>query len=400
MPTGTPIDQMSTPNTTSPRVGTRDVEAALGIGAGRHLSAAPAVRWLLLALAAAAAIGATAYWWLGGPQPGISYVTAPAARGMLTVTVTATGYAQPTNKIDISTELSGTVHSVLVDYNTPVAAGQVLAELDTERLEATVAMSRARLIAARARVNEAEATIEERAGDYERQQALFERGVVSTQDLALARAAYDRAVAALASARADVQLAQAELAVNETDLSKACICSPIDDEADVGSTRAGQQATFTVDAYPGRRFPAEVRDIRYAPETVQGVVTYKALLTIDNSEQLLRPGMTATAEIVVQELKDALLVPNAALRFSPPSDRDAAPAGSHFQRLMPGPPRSRPATRPAEKDSEREIWVLREGVAVAVPVVVGASDGRSTEIVRGDLSDAEQVIVDSSTASR
>jgi HlyD family secretion protein len=439
MPTGTPIDHMSTPNTTSPRVGTRDVEAALGIGAGRHLSAAPAARWLLLALAASAAIGATAYWWLGGPQPGISYVTAPAARGMLTVTVTATGYAQPTNKIDISTELSGTVHSVLVDYNTPVAAGQVLAELDTERLEATVAMSRARLIAARARVNEADATIEERAGEYERQQALFERGAVSTQDLALARAAYDRAVAALASARADVQLAQAELAVNETDLSKACICSPIDgivlernvdpgqtvaasfqapvlftiaedltqmelqvdvDEADVGSTRAGQQATFTVDAYPGRRFPAEVRDIRYAPETVQGVVTYKALLTIDNSEQLLRPGMTATAEIVVQELKDALLVPNAALRFSPPSDQDAAPAGSFFQRLMPGPPRSRPATRPAEKDSEREIWVLREGVAVAVPVVVGASDGRSTEIVRGDLSDAEQVIVDSSTASR
>jgi HlyD family secretion protein len=309
----------------------------------------------------------------------------------------------------------------------------VLAELDTDRLEATVASSRARVDAAEARVAETAATIEEKRGDYERKQRLAEQQVTSVQDLAVAKAAYDRAVAAHSHALAEVNVAKADLELNETNLAKTCICSPITgvvlernvdpgqtvaaslqapvlftiaedlkqmelqvdvDEADVGKTVVGQKATFTVDAYPGRRFPAEIRDIRFASETVQGVVTYKAMLITDNSELLLRPGMTATAEIVVREVENALLVPNAALRFSPPLDREDRQSVSFLKRIIPGMPSFRPASRPEEGGPDRTIWVLRDGAPAAVPIQVGASDGRSTELVEGDIANGDQVIID------
>ena len=390
-------------------------------------------KWLAIIVAAAAVIFGATYWLLGGSQPAISYLTAPVTSGTLTVIVTATGTVQPTNKVDISTELSGTVREVLVDYNSPVTPGQVLAELDTDRLDATVASSRARVAAAEALVAETVATIEEKHGELERKQVLAERQVTSVQDLALAKAAYDRAVAAHAHALAEVNVAEAELKLNETNLSKACICSPIKgivlernvdpgqtvaaslqapvlftiaedlrqmelqvdvDEADVGKTMIGQKATFSVDAYPGRRFPAEISDIRFTPETLQGVVTYKALLNIDNSELLLRPGMTATAEIVVQEVKDALLMPNAALRFTPLSDTEDKQTVSLLRRIIPSMPQFRPASEPAKDGPDRTIWVLRDGVPAAVPVVVGVTDGRSTEIVEGDITSGGQVIID------
>jgi HlyD family secretion protein len=426
---------MSTPEPEAnrSRARTQDIEAVLGIGAQRRWSAGRVAKWLAIVVVVAAVISGAAYWLLGGTQPAIGYVSEPVTIGTLTVTVTATGSVQPTNKVDISTELSGTVREVLVDYNSPVTPGQVLAELDTDRLEATVASSRARVAAAEARVAETAATIEEKQGDYDRKQLLAERQVTSVQDLALAKAAHDRAVAAHAHALAEVNVAKADLKLNETDLSKACICSPITgivlernvdpgqtvaaslqapvlftiaedlkemelqvdvDEADVGKTTIGQKATFSVDAYPGRKFPAEIRDIRFMPETVQGVVTYKAMLIIDNSELLLRPGMTATAEIVVQEVKDALLAPNAALRFSPPAATESPQTVSFLQRIIPSPPRFRPASRPADDGPDRTVWVLRDGVPTAVPVVVGASDGRSSEIVEGDIASGDRVIID------
>jgi HlyD family secretion protein len=426
---------MSTPEPEADRSRerTRDIEAVLGIGAQRRWGVARVTKWLVIIVAALAVTSGATYWLLGGSQPAMSYVTEPVTNGTLTVIVTATGSVQPTNKVDISTELSGTVREVLVDYNSPVTPGQVLAELDTDRLEATVASSRARVAAAEARVAETAATIEEKQGDYERKQQLAEQKVTSVQDLAVSKAAYDRAVAAHAHALAEVNVAKADLDLNETNLAKTCICSPITgvvlernvdpgqtvaaslqapvlftiaedlkqmelqvdvDEADVGRTVIGQEATFSVDAYPGRRFPAEIRDIRISPETVQGVVTYKAMLIIDNSELLLRPGMTATAEIVVRKVEDGLLVPNAALRFTPSPDAEDTQTVSLLQRIIPSPPRFRPASRPAEDGPDRTIWVLRDGVPVAVPIVVGASDGRSTEIVEGDITSGDRVIID------
>ena len=210
--------------------------------------------------------------------------------------------------------------------------------------------------------------------------------------------------------------------LNETNLAKACICSPINgvvlkrnvepgqtvassfqapvlfsiaedlkkmelqvdiDEADVGQVKVGQNANFSVDAYPDRKFPAAIRDIRFDSETIQGVVTYKAVLSIDNSELLLRPGMTATAEIRVTELFDALLVPNAALRFAPAAG-DSADNRSLLRRLLPGPPQFRPASQHEETGANRSVWALRNGEPVQVAIVIGPSDGRRTQVRSGD----------------
>ncbi|MGE3916731.1 MAG: efflux RND transporter periplasmic adaptor subunit, partial [Hyphomicrobiaceae bacterium] len=338
----------------------------------RWLASAP--RWLIGAVLGLAAL--LLVWATGSSSPTVRYVTEPVARGSLVVLVTATGSVQPTNKVDVSSELSGTVRKVLVDYNSLVKAGQTLAELDTDKLAATVASSRARLAAAKAKVSDAKATMLEKQQDVVRKRLLAGRQVSSTHDLEAAEAAFERAKAGVASAEADVGVADADLKLNETNLAKARIASPIDgvvlkrsvdpgqtvasslqapvlfsiaedltqmelqvdvDEADVGKVKSGQTATFTVDAFPERRFPAMIRDVRYASETIQGVVTYKAVLTIDNTELLLRPGMTATAEIRVTEIADALLVPNSALRYRPVAESQGQDRRSFLQRLLPGP---------------------------------------------------------------
>ena len=160
----------------------------------------------------------------------------------------------------------------------------------------------------------------------------------------------------------------------------------------------GQSAVFTVDAYPERKFPATIREVRYASEVVQGVVTYKAVLAIDNSDLALRPGMTATAEIIVKQVDRALLVPNAALRFSPPTETTDTEEVSFLRRILPGPPRFRPPTKQEPKGSERTIWVLRDGTPVSETVEIGATDGKRTEIRNGAIKESDAIIVDSRTA--
>lgn len=414
---------------------TQDVEALLDLKKPRRAWLSP-VRLALLLIAGLALAGLVAF--LGGARNGgqVRYVQEPVTRGNLTVLVTATGSIQPTNQVDVSSELSGTIRKVLVDYNSPVTMGQPLAELDTDKLKATVDNSRAKLEAAKAQLNVSEVTVWETERDYKRKQALVERSISSTHDAEVAEALYRRAVASLASARAEVGVAEADLHLNETNLSKAVIYSPINgvvlkrnidpgqtvastfqapvlfsiaedltqmeaqvdvDEADVGKVKVGQSASFTVDAYPDRRFPATIREVRFASEVVQGVVTYKALLSVDNADLLLRPGMTATAQISVQEVKDAVLVPNAALRFSPPA-AETQPKRSLLSSILPRMPQFRPPSQREATGPERKIWMLRDGAPVAVPVTIGASDGRSTEVVRGAVTPGEPVIVDSAVA--
>ncbi len=395
-----------------------------------------AVRWSLIAFAVLV-LGAIA-WSMTGSKATTRYVTEPVARGNLVVLVTATGSVQPTNKVDVSSELSGTIRKVLVDYNSVVTAGQPLAQLDTDKLQATADSSRARLAAARAKVADADATVIEKQRDLVRKRALAGKQYASTHDLEIAQAAYDRAVAAVASAAADVGVAEADLKLNETNLAKACICSPINgvvlkrsvdpgqtvasslqapvlfsiaedlkqmelqvdvDEADVGKVKVGQNATFGVDAFPDRKFPATIRDVRFASETIQGVVTYKAVLNIDNSELLLRPGMTATAEIKVTEINDGLLVANAALRYTPPPVNQANNT-SLLRRLLPGPPRFRPATPHEEAGPNRKVWMLQNGQPVSIPVTIGPSDGRRTHVENGAIAVGQALIVDQTTAQR
>lgn len=367
----------------------------------------------------------------------IRYVTEPVAIGDLTVVVTATGSVQPTNKVDVSSELSGTIRKVNVDYNSVVKAGDILAELDTDKLRATVASSRAKVEAARARYAEAVATVTEKERELARKKALAAKQIATEHDLEAAQAAYDRAIAGRDSSLADVGVAQSDLQLNETNLTKASIISPIGgvvlkrsvdpgqtvastlqapvlfsiaedltkmelqvdvDEADVGKVKVGQPASFTVDAFPDRRFPATIRDVRFASETIQGVVTYKAVLTIDNSELLLRPGMTATAEIRVTEIKNAKLVPNTALRYQPPAA--TGDQRSLLRRIMPGPPSFRPASTREEAGPSRTVHILKDGVPVATKVVIGASDGKRTEIASGEIEAGQFAVVDQQAARK
>ncbi len=410
------------------------------IGAILEAEASPArgffKRRYLIWAGAAVVVLAAGYALLSsvGSNGTMRYVTEPATRGDLTVTVTATGTVQPTNTVDVSSELSGVIRKVLVDYNDQVKVGQPLAELDTDKLKAEVDRARATLNAASAKVKEAEATVEEQQLNLRRKEHLRSTQAGSQQELDVAKAAYDRAVATLASARAQVGVSEADLRLNETNLAKACICSPINgvvlmrkvdpgqtvatsfqapvlftiaedlkqmelqvdiDEADVGKVREGQEATFTVDAYPDRKFPARIEQLRFGSERTEGVVTYKAILGVDNADLSLRPGMTATAEIVVQQVKNALLVPNQALRFSPPVDESARRGdGSLLSQILPRPPNFRKPSEREATGASRQVWVLKNGVPDAVTVVVGASDGARTEILKGDIAPDQPVIVD------
>lgn len=416
-----------------------DIERVLGLDRpGRD--ARLRRRWLAVGagILVAALLGVVLTWRSGSSDAAVRFVTEPAVRGDLIVRVTATGAVQPTNQVEVSSELSGIVRSVLVDFNSQVRVGQVLAELDTDRLRASVESSRARLAAAEAKVAEADATVVETKLDYDRKRTLVAEKVTSKQELDAAKAAYERAVASVASGKAEVAAAAADLRVYETDLAKTRITSPIDgvvlsrsvepgqtvasmlqapvlftiaedlgemevqvdvDEADVGKVREGQRATFTVDAYPDRTFTAEIRELRFGSEIVQGVVTYKAVLTADNSELLLRPGMTATAEIVVEEVADALTVPNAALRFSPPAAGATEDGRSFLQKLLPGRPMLRGPSEKAAAGADRRLWVLVDGRARELAVTIGPTDGSRTQIVEGDLEPGQAVIVDTKTTT-
>lgn len=404
----------------------QDIEEKLGL----NRSGGPIHRWVKYLIGIVVVIGASFLWVSSNDQAdGGQYITAAAQTGDLRVTVTATGTVEPTNKVEVSSELSGTLKSVYVDFNDTVTKGMVLAELDTTKLEAQLAVSKASLDSAIARVAIAQATWAETRERYEASRNLEERGVAAHQTFVADRAAYVRAQAGLQAAMADRTLAEADLDLHHAELDKACICSPIDgvvldraadagqivaaslsapvlftvaedlaqmelqvdiDEADIGRTAVGNKATFTVDAYDERQFPAEISEIRFAPLTVDGVVTYKAILSVDNADLLLRPGMTATADIVVADIKDALTVPNAALRYAPP----AAPAEEEEERsgllgmLIPEDDTMRTT------GDDRTLWVLRGEMAVEIPVLAGQSDGRMTEILQADLAPGDLVIVD------
>lgn len=402
-------------------------------------------RWIAISVVGAVALLAGIALWIAHARgTSIHYITAPVTRGPLTVAVTATGTLQPINQVEIGSELSGTIKSVMVDYNDVVKVGQELARIDTTRLEAQVQQSRAALAAAEAKVVQAEATRVESDAQLRRLLRMSELTggtIPSASDLDSAKAALQRAKADRASAQAMVIQSRATLQAQQTDLSKAVIRSPINgvvlqrsvepgqtvaaslqapvlfvlaenlqqlelhvdvDEADVSTVRAGQHATFTVDAFPDRKFAAQVSKVYFGPRTVSGVVTYETVLAVDNSSLALRPGMTATANIVVQHVADALRVPNAALRFAPATEGTASSSsrsGGLLSRLTPRLPSRSDVHRAPAGDTKR-VWILRSNQPVSIDVRVGVSDGIDTEIVGGGLAPGTPLIVDSNTAGQ
>ena len=429
-------DGTSTPGGTSTggKAAKTDIDAI-----ARQTKGASRRQLWLLAGAVAVVCGGAVWWWLSGSgASAASFTTAPVTRTDLVVAVTATGTVEPTNKVEISSELSGTVRSVEVDFNDPVTVGQILARLDTDKLEATVEHGRAMLASAQARQVQAQTTLDETRTHFDRVRELERRGTATREALDTARAGFDRATAALSIAQADVRVAAADLRVSQANLEKACICSSINgvvldrdvdvgqivasslqapvlftladdlrqmelrvavDEADIGAVKVGNPATFTVEAYQNRTFPAVIAALRYAPQTIDGVVTYEAVLSIENEDLLLRPGMTAVAEITVEQIKDTLVVPNAALRFSPPAqDADTSNSTGVMGRLF-RPPSSRAVTvKQPQTAGKRTLWLLEDDTPREVQVTVGPSDGTMTQILDGDVSEDARALTDMQVA--
>jgi HlyD family secretion protein len=403
---------------------------------------------LWFVLVALLVVAGGVYYWQAqsASRAAPTYVTTELRKGNITLSVSANGTLQPTRSVNIGSELSGTVKRVLVDVNDHVKTGQVMVELDASKFNDQVTRSRASLAAAQAQLAQSKATVAESRASLARLEEVFKLSggkVPSATELDSARATLVRAEAAESSAAANVGVARATLSTDETNLSKASIRSPIDgvvlsrsvdpgnavaaslqavtlftvaedltqlqleasvDEADVGAVKVGQKASFTVSAYPSRRFPATIRRVAYGSTTTNDVVTYVATLDVDNGDLSLRPGMTAVATIVATEHDDVLLVPNTALRFSPTAAAAAnrSPGSSSIlSKMMPRPPGSS-STKVAGAESKapgtRQIWVLQEGQPVAVQVQTGISDGRVTEVAGENLTPGMAVITDQRSA--
>lgn len=333
-----------------------------------------------------------------------SYVTKPVTRGLLAVNVSATGTLAPRNQVDVGAQVSGRIDKLYVDFNDHVKKGQVLAQINTDQLVAQLQQAQATLAQARATLDQSQLT-HDRHAELERHNAISREQLnVSTGDLA--------------RAKAGVALAQATVDQDKTQLGWATIYAPIDgvvldrkvsagqtvaasfttpvlftlasnlddmeldvdiDEADVGEVRAGAKASFTVDAYPARRFFARLISVHNAPKTVQGVVTYQGVLLEKNAGGLLKPGMTATAEIEADSIKNALLIPNAAIRFVPPDDVK----------------KNAPAAPPALNGvNAARVWTLDGKVLKPHDLRLGATDGRLTQIISGDLKPGDDVVID------
>ncbi len=411
-------------------------------------------KWLVLILLIV--FSGSGWLWLGKEvqdgQQGTSFVTEPLKRGDLSLDITVTGNLEPTNEVTVGSELSGIVLEVYKDTNDHVTLGEPLVKLDTSKLEAQTESSRATLNSAKAKVTLARATLKESQASLARLQNLEEISLgkaVSPADLDTAIASAERAQADVLSAEASVGEAEAQLRINERDLEKAVIKSPIDGivltrniepgqtvaasftapelfviaeklehmklivavaEADIGHVSSGQNASFTVDAWPDRVYHAKVTKVFYGSSVTDNVVTYQAELEVGNDDLTLRPGMTATADIKAAEAKGQFIVQNEALRFNPAEalsnpGKGAKSERSFVQSLMPGPPRNTAKSKgntstpsAAAKAGNYRVWVLDAGTPRPVSVKLGITDERRTVISGEGLSENLAIILRTETA--
>jgi HlyD family secretion protein len=405
--------------------------------------------WIAWLLVACALIGGAVAWrkYKAGSEDGeLRFETAAVDRGPIVAKITATGALSALVTVQVGSQVSGRVHEILVDFNSPVKKGQVIARIDPQLFKAALEQARANHAAASANLQRAQVQADDASRQYARTQTLSDQKLLAAADAETALATAQAAKAQVEAARAAVQQAAAQLHQAQLNLDYTTILSPIDgtvisravdvgqtvaaslqtptlfviaedlrkmqvdasvSEADVGKLTAGMDAVFTVDAYPGDKFTGHVRQIRNAATTVQNVVTYDAVIDVANPDLKLRPGMTASIAFVPARRDDALRVRNAALRFRPapemiaklrvaglPKEQAAAAradAGEHTR-----PP------RPAATDddpSKRTVWVLRGKRPEQVPVKLGISDGTVTEVVEGKLEPGDQVITEATDPS-
>ncbi len=358
----------------------------------------------------------------------VVYNTSSLMQKDLIVTVSATGNLEPTNSVDVGIEVSGTILEIYVDYNDVVKKGQLLVKLDTNKLVSQVNSTKAALSVAKANLLEGEINIKDTQRELKRVKELYKAtngNYPSTKEIDSALIAYEKSQATHSALIAQKAQAQALLESNQEDLKRARVVSPIDgvvlnravevgqsvvasmeiptlftlaedlkkmevivsvDEADVGQVKQNQEVEFSVDAYPDKVFKGLIKQVRKNSVVVNSVVTYETVVTVDNSDLLLLPGMTVSADITTKIVKNALLVPNSALRFSPPKVEEKSSGFTLFA----------PPSRKEKSDlsiNSKRVWVLKDNKAVAVPIKLGDSDGINSVITDGEISINEKVII-------
>jgi HlyD family secretion protein len=376
-----------------------------------------------------------------------SYISAEVQKGNVTQVVTATGSLSAVITVQVGSQVSGAIDKLFADFNSKVKKDQVVAQINQDKFKATVDQSRANLLAAQANVTKAKASMEDAQRTLDRNKELKKRDLIAQSEFDTSQAAYDGAVAQYEVNKAQVTQAEAALNQSNVDFNNTVIRSPVDgivvsrnvdvgqtvaaslqapvlfliandlskmqvdtnvSEGDVGNVWVGQDVTFTVDAYPSRHFKGTVQQVRNAAIMVQNVVTYDAVVGVDNTELLLKPGMTANVEFLVSRKEDVLKIPNAALRFRPLSERQPpAQVAAAGQAGGPGPeagggagrrggsPNAGQGSRNREGGVNRQgtVYTIRDQKAIPVRVRLGISDGSYSEVVAGDLKAGDQIIL-------
>lgn len=407
----------------------------------------------LAVLALVALVTAYAAWHFSATKDAPTYKLARLEAGPMTASVSATGTLNPVVSVQVGSQVSGQIKEILVDFNSPVKAGQLIARLDPEtyrqrviQAQADTEAARANLIMQQADVLRVQANLADTQRDYTRKKLLVEKKFISPADLDKAQTTFDAAVAALRvaqaqtlSSAAQVRQRQALLAQAQVDLSRTEIRSPVDgvvvkrsvdtgqtvaaslqapelfiiaknlsdmqvetsvDEADVGRIQPGQSVSFTVDAFPSQHFAGQVKQVRKAASIISNVVSYTVVVSAANLDLLLLPGMTANVRIVTAHKDNALKVPNAALRFNPPANSDEKSDKKGVSAVSPTPTFS--GRRKDRSDSSR-LWMLdKDGKPNALSVRLGLTDGSMTEVIVEDsqIKAGSEVIVGMQSAAR
>jgi HlyD family secretion protein len=394
----------------------KTIETTLGLTAQPSSKQWKKIAWGSLALVMVAA--ASFYVMKHTEKEKPAYVTVPLKIQDLTTSVSATGNLEPTNTVDVGIEVSGTIDKVFVDYNDPVRSGQILARLDTTRLMAAVTSSQAILMKSKANEQSAKAAVDNAAIEEERARTMYAStggNYPSRKEMQSLSTMLIQAKASLAAAKAQVAQSYAQLKSDEDNLRKAVVVSPINgvvlnrkvepgqtvvasmqtpilftlaedltqmkaivsvDEADIGGVKENQKVTFTVDSYANKQFEGKITQLRLNSAIVNGVVTYEAVVQVDNTDLLLRPGMTANASIITDTLKSVTVIPNAALRFTPPADPDQ----KKKKRAM------------DESEKGEHVWVLKNETPTRVKVQIGKTDGVSSVVTASSLKVGDLII--------
>jgi HlyD family secretion protein len=378
--------------------------------------------WIFILLLAAGVTFGYGRLHLGSSAPACRYETGQVDSGRIVAKVTATGTLSALVTVQVGSQVSGRIQQIFVDFNASVQKGQLIAKIDPQLFEAAVEQARANTVAAQGNLAKAQAQAVDAERQYRRARALAERQLIAQAEVDTAETNAQAAKAQIEAAKGSVAQAQAALHQAEVNLAYTNIISPTNGvvisrnvdagqtvaaslqapilfliaedlakmqvdtsvaEADVGKLQAGMSATFTVDAYPNERFTGKVRQIRNAPQNVQNVVTYDAVVDVENTELKLKPGMTANVTFIYAEKDQTLRIPNAALRFRPPPE-----FLTHMSQGAAGKARE---STPLDR---RTVWVLRDETPQAMLLKTGISDGMFTEIVEGDVHLGDLLITD------